>query len=323
MSVLILLAGPVVLRAAREDIVTTAVFAKKAPDYRRAKGEPEYFRLINGGMLRGTGRDSTMSTVKFEQLAKVVTAHLAQQNYQPATEEKATQLLVFVHWGRTTPFGDGPAYAGARDQLMSTIQQHRTMPNEVAIGSGQVVNEDGTVTTGSLLAPDLKQAEEQRLGDEISAGLTTMEMFNRQREEANAWNARLLGYIDEINKRNTPARWAGGGDFYNDLVADIEEPRYYVILTAYDLAQTNKEGRPKLQWVTRISIRAQGNRFDDKLVAMLAAGSKHFGRDSGGLIRRFERTPRVEIGEATVVGIAPAREEDEEGPAVPAEGRSR
>lgn len=301
---LLALAVAAPLPAARDDVITTAVFAKKAPDYRRQKDAPEFFRLVNGGRLRGTTRDESMGAVKFDQLAKAVVAHLAQQNYRPADDANPTQLLVFVHWGRTMPFSD-TAYGTARDQLMATIQQHRTMPGDVAIGAGQVINADGTVTTGSLLAPDLKKAEEERLGDEVSAGLTTMQLFNQQREEANTWNARLLGYIDEINRQNGPNRWAGGGSSYDDLVADIEEPRYYVILTAYDVAQTNREGRPKLQWVTRISIRAQGNRFDDKVVAMLAAGSRYYGRDSGRLIRRFERTPRVEIGEATVVGIAP------------------
>lgn len=319
------LVAAVLARAGREEIITTAVFAKKAPDYRRAKGEAEYFRLINGGMLRGTGRDSTMATVKFEQLAKVVTAHLAQQNYRPAGDEHGTQLLVFVHWGRTTPFTD-TTYAQARDNVIDILNQRETLPQEIAQAQ-PLRNEDGTPTSGSLMAPDLAAAERERLGDELSAGLTAMGLFNQQREEANTFNARLLGYIDEINKRNGPARWAGGGHGYDDLVADIEEPRYYVVLTAYDLAQTNREGRPKLQWVTRISIRAQGNRFDDKVVAMLAAGAKHFGRDSGGLIRRYERTPRVEIGEATVVGIAPPAEADEDdegtGPSGPAVERKR
>lgn len=309
------------LGAARDDVITTSVFAKKAPDYKRQRGAPEYFRLVNGGRLRGTTRDETMGTVKFDQLAKAVVAHLAQQNFRPADDANPTQLLVFVHWGRTLPFSE-TAYGTARDQLMATIQQHQTMPGDVAIGAGQAINADGTVTTGSLLAPDLKKAEEERLGDEVSAGLTTMQLFNQQREEANTWNARLLGYIDEINRQNGPNRWAGGGSSYDDLVADIEEPRYYVILTAYDVAQTNREGRPKLQWVTRISIRAQGNRFDDKVVAMLAAGARYYGRDSGKLIRRYERIPRVEIGEATVVGIAPATEAGAvDGDGAPAAGK--
>lgn len=289
--------------AANSDVVTTSVFAKKAPDYKRVAGEPEYYRLINGGMLRGTTRDSTQSGLKFDQLAPYIIEYLAKQDYLAGGEGERADLLIFVHWGRTISYA-GMSHLAARDQLMGSIQNLQTMPGDVAIGAGQVINADGTVTTGSLLAPDLKKAEEERLADEVSAGLTTIDMFNKQREEANLWNARLLGYVDEINRTNGPARWAGAGTSYEDLIADIEEPRYYVILTAYDVEQTNGEGRPKLQWVTRISIRAQGNRFDDKLVAMLAAGARYYGKDSGKLVRRFERTPRVEIGEATVVGMA-------------------
>ncbi|HYC71696.1 MAG TPA: hypothetical protein VEB66_10845 [Opitutaceae bacterium] len=316
----LLVAGAATAGAAREDAVTTSVFAKKAPDYRRTRGEPEYFRLVNGGMLRGTSRDRTMAAVTFEELAKAVIAQLAQQDYRPADDEHPTQLLIFVHWGRTAPFSD-LTYAVARDQVMNVLNQRDTLPQEIAQAQ-PLRNDDGTPTSGSLMAPDLAAAERERLGDELSAGLTTLEMFNRQREEANLWNARLLGYIDEINKRNGPARWAGGGAYYDDLITDIEEPRYYVILSAYDLAQTNRDGRPKLQWVTRISIRTQGNRFDDKAVAMLAAATRYFGRDSDGLVRRYERTPVVEIGEATVVGIAPASEiEDDEPRAAEAAAR--
>lgn len=300
---LLLLMGVTVAFGARDDVITTSVFAKKARDYHREKGVPESFRLINGGMLRGTTRDETVGAVKFEQLAKLVIAHLAQQNFVPSGEAERADLLIFVHWGRTVPFGDN-TYAVARDQLMNTLNERNIVPGEVADGTA-VRNPDGTPSAGTALAPDLRQAEEERMADEVSAGLTTLHMFNRQREEANAWNARILGYMDEINRRNGPARWAGGGSHYDDLIADIEEPRYYVILTAYDVAQTNREGRPKLQWVTRISIRAQGNRFGDKLVAMLAAGARYYGKDSGQLIRRYERTPRVEIGEATVVGVVP------------------
>jgi hypothetical protein len=137
-------------------------------------------------------------------------------------------------------------------------------------------------------------------------------MFSRLRDQANLGNARLLGYVREINDVNDVARYAGGGHYYHDLIQDIEESRYYVIVSAYDFREATERNNRTLLLVTRLSMRAQGTSFERHFAQLLAAGSRHFGSSSGRLFRQTERSGRVEIGEAEVIGIAPA------GGAVPA-----
>jgi hypothetical protein len=66
--------------------------------------------------------------------------------------------------------------------------------------------------------------------------------------------------------------------------------------------------------VTRISIRAQGNRFAERVDEMVARAARYFGADSGKLVREYEGT--VEMGEPEVIGIVDEREEEK--PAAPA-----
>lgn len=86
------------------------------------------------------------------------------------------------------------------------------------------------------------------------------------------------------------------------MIEDIEHERYYVIIGAYDM-QAVLKGRQRLLWSTRVSIRAQGNRFDEWLPAMFANAANHFGEESGRLIRRYQRAARVELGELKSLGI--------------------
>ena len=129
-------------------------------------------------------------------------------------------------------------------------------------------------------------------------------MENRARDQINLPNAKLLGYLDEINDADGIQRWAGGGDRYNDLIADVEESRYYIIISAYDFPELVKHDKKKLLWQTRVSVRAPGNRFDDSFAAMLKGAAKYFGQDSGRLIRGEESKGTVELGDLKYLGEA-------------------
>jgi hypothetical protein len=116
-------------------------------------------------------------------------------------------------------------------------------------------------------------------------------------------NARLLGYIEDINDSNDIRRLVGvGADRYNDFMADVKESRYYVIISAYDFREATEYGRQKLLWVTRVSVRVPGNSFDDSVEAMLKNASHYFGRESGKLVRGEELRGRVDLGELKFLG---------------------
>ncbi len=134
------------------------------------------------------------------------------------------------------------------------------------------------------------------------------------RDRINLPNAQLLGYLDEINDADGIQRFAGGGDRYNDLIADVEEARYYIIVSAYDFDQLVNHQKKVLRWQTRVSVRAPGNRFDDSFAAMLKGAAKYFGQDSGRLVRGEESKGTVELGDLKFLGEAKEKEPAETKP---------
>src|SRR5262249_13553458 len=100
------------------------------------------------------------------------------------------------------------------------------------------------------------------------------------------------------------SRFGGGGSYFDDLISDIEEERYYIIVTAYDFPSAVKDGKRKQLWATRISIRAQGNRFDEQLATMLSTASGYFGQNSKQLVRQYQNG-KVHIGDMKVIGVVP------------------
>ena len=104
------------------------------------------------------------------------------------------------------------------------------------------------------------------------------------------------------------SRFAGAGTYFDDLISDIETDRYYVIITAYDFRAVTREKKQKVLWTTRVSIQAQGNQFNERLMAMLDNASRHFGQDSGKLIRQYQRVPRVDLKELKFLGLVPNSE---------------
>ena len=102
-----------------------------------------------------------------------------------------------------------------------------------------------------------------------------LNMEDQIRNLRDAPNARLLGYIDDINDNNDNRRYVGG-QRYKELTADVEDPRYYVILSAYDFREVTEQGKQKLLWVTRVSVSTRGNSFDESVAAMVKTSSKYF-----------------------------------------------
>jgi hypothetical protein len=283
--------------SAASDSVVTAVYAKVANNYKREKlpdgsFKPEYYAISNGGFIPGVGRDASIDKVPFATIAAVVEQYLTKQEYHMAHDAKSAQLLLVVKWGETVPFNDG-TYRNRVDQLSTAM--NRVQMTKV---SGPVQR-----TADGIQSP--QNAVAQSAQSELESELLMINMANGARNQANEHNALILGYMDEINSSNNMSRFAGGGDHYDDLISDIESSRYFVIISAYDFKAVVQNKGTKLLWSTRVSVQAQGNRFDDQLVTMIANASRQFGRDSGRLIRQYQRTPKVDLGELKFLGVVP------------------
>jgi hypothetical protein len=129
---------------------------------------------------------------------------------------------------------------------------------------------------------------------------------NYQRDQVDMRNAMLLGYDSALaelsNVGATPQT-----RLRDDLIADIEESRYFVVLMAYDYQALWKQKKHSLLWVTRFSVRARGADFEKLLPSMVGYASQYFGHDSRGLLRRPLPEGHVEIGEPRSLGPVPEK----------------
>ena len=279
--------------SAAEDSLTTAVSSHVKNGYERKKlpdgsFKPEYYAISNGGYAAGIGHDPSSDEVPFPTVAGVVAQHLAAKNYFLAKDSKSADLLLVIQWGSTIP-SNNSVYRNQLDQLSISMANMRNANDSGARGA------DGIQSDGGAAAGAAKS--------ELVGSLLMMQMANNMRDKANEHNAILLGYIDTVNDMNDQRRFAGGGTSFDDLISDIENKRYYVIITAYDFKSAVQDKSKKVLWSTRVSIQAQGNRFNERLVTMIANAAQKFGQESGRLIRQYQRAPKINLGELKFLGV--------------------
>ena len=296
----LVLAGPLA-RASNESLVTS-VYSNVSNGYHRQQlpdgsVQPEYYALANGIYTPGLGRDHSIDAVRFPQMAKVVAQLLALKNYHLAPDAKTADLLLLITWGTTVPHDD----AGYRTNAESMFSAaHHLVAATAAVKASENAGHRGSTTDG-IQSPLRSVRDEAR--DSFEGELLQMQMFNDVRRAADERNARLLGYVDAINQLDTPAQFAGAGAARDDLVTDLETERYYVIISAYDFRAAKEGGKQKLLWSTRVSIQAQGNKFNEAVTAMLARASRYFGQDSGRLLRQYQPEGKVSLAELQIVGV--------------------
>jgi len=282
--------------------VVTAVYSSVSNGYERKKlpdgtFQREYYALANGRYLPGVNDNESIDKVKFPTIANLVAQHLAKQNYVLAENSKSAEILLMISWGTTIPYYDG-GNAVAVDRVLNAMNASVAAARlEPTPGGQQETAANSTRAENTAL----REAAQ----NELDGQTIEIQMFNSMRRKANERNARILGYVDEINRLDNALRLAGAATSFDDLVSDIEEERYFIIVAAYDFKTAVNEGKRKQLWATRISVRAQGNNFDERLGAMLARASGYFGRNSKGLLRQYQEGT-VNIGELKVVGTEPA-----------------
>ncbi len=125
---------------------------------------------------------------------------------------------------------------------------------------------------------------------------------NRRRDSTNFRNAGLLGYRESLARHVGLQDTGIHGTLYRELIADVEEPRYFVILTAFDFRTALDTKHLVPLWSVRYNIPARGNHFTAALPDMSMFASRFFGRDSGGLIRRLNPTGKVDMEDLQILG---------------------
>jgi hypothetical protein len=262
---------------------TEAVASKVSPDYVRAKMpdgsfRPEFYSFGKGGYWGSEISDKTIDFMGFMDVLRAIAPALGSQKYVPATDPKATRLLIMVYWGTTTvppPYEMDPLYRGYHD----AVEEYQLLM--------------------SSIPPQVDEANAV-----LTSGLHMLEMENHIRDRTDFKNAAMLGYdmsgLIGTDWGNYLSHTAAKTE-RNDEVDEIEENRYFVVLMAYDFQLLWKEKKHKLLWEARFSINERHNAFDEALPAMASYASRYFGQPSNRLIRQRLLNDDVEIGEPTLI----------------------
>jgi hypothetical protein len=280
----------------------TAVSAKTSPDYVRLKQKDgtypiDAYAFGDGGHFGGPMTDPSIDKLKFIDVARVISVPLAEQNYWPEKDPKKTKLLIMVYWGLTDvppPISSSAAFAN-----LSSIQSKIAASNGAAKAAAA-----GGSSHGFHSANSNDGASDWQLA-EMSSAVTVMNLENQQRAQTDFFNASMLGYDSEgvigtefgLYVRGTPL-----AVHRDELVAEIEDNRYFVVLMAYDFQLMWTKKKHKLLWETRFSIRQRHNDFDWDLAGMTKAASQYFGQNTRGLVRREIPLGSVEIGNVQSLG---------------------
>lgn len=263
-------------RAARSDAVT--ISATSAPGYVRPTDEkgrplPESYVFLEGEYLGGGTADRSLDRISFETLTRTLAVNLAAQEYYPTKDAASANLLIRVFWGATI-IQEDPQRALAMEALNTALGEYSATYAATETGD-----------TG-----DINVALEQ-----IGAG-------QEGAETAAMRNAALLGYrraLDRLSRKAMPSPEE------ISLRTELSEERYFVVLMGYDYQFMRREKKPKLLWVTRLSMRGPGNNFTEALPALALAGAEVFGRSLPDLqrVRVNERKVEVIMSDLKILGI--------------------
>ena len=286
--------------------VLTSVFGRTDKGYKRQKAPDgswvrEYYAMTNGGPETGTIQDNAQDKVRFVALATVLAEHLARLGYFPATDPKKVDLLIVVNWGRTTP---GNENRSGTDNVLAAMNSVTNLGPATPPAIVTVTEQSAAPQAEVNLTGSVEDIQRQAAQSQLEGALMTQGMFNRSRDQTNERNATLLGYTGDLSKSGGIQRLVGGGGTYEGLLADIEEPRYYVILKAFDFKKTVQEKKPTMQWVTRMSMRAPGNSFADRAAAMIAYSASRFGQNTDGLERKLYPEYKVNLEDIKFLGVS-------------------
>lgn len=279
----------------------TAVASRKAPSYIRiqlANGSyiPESYVFGEGGVWSGEKVDFSIDKLKFLDVAHMIAGPLKTQNYVPGKDPFTTKLLIMVYWG-TSHGQEHLTESAPFDSLKDAQSALNRAQVELGGAAGSYL---GKGFRGNFAA---RQTLEELQG-QVDTAAAMVKAQDAMRDQADELNVMMLGYDSWWDSSQ---RYVGTPMAFRrqDLLDEIEEDRYFVVLMAYDLQTLRVKKRARLLWETRFSIRERHHAFNEDLPAMALYASQYFGQDSHGLVHKAVPLGHVDIGNMESLGDVP------------------
>ena len=267
-------------------VSATAESAYVRPLDGNGRPAPETYVFMEGAHFGGGVADASEKRVSFDTITHVLAANLVKQNYFPTRDVAGAKLLLRVFWGTTQIYED-PQKQLSMDALNSALNQYKS-----DIGSGN---------SSTMADMEVAGIADPGRANEILSGQ------GLEQDSANtavARNAILLGYrrtLDKLSEHYVPTAEE------QTLRGELSEERYFVVIMAYDYEYMRREKKPRLLWITRLSIRSPGNNFTEALPALALAGAGSFGRNQAELQRvKVRNLPGGEVTMPDVKLLGPA-----------------
>jgi hypothetical protein len=266
---------------------------KKMPD---GSFKVETYAFGEGDDWGGARVDASMDRMKFLDVAGVIAVPLAAQNYIPSHDMNSTDLLIMVYWGTTR----APEHA-SDTYMLRMAQDADRVQNQMQEATSDALRQSGgsTGNAGDVPVAKINQAAADA---DFRAALEGLQAEDQRRENDDAKTVALLGYDSWWMKTEEAS---GGGERVlrkKDMLDELEEDRYFVVLMACDFQALRKKHQ-KLLWEAHISIREHSNEFDKRLLSMVTQASPFFGADSRGLQHLVLPDGKVEVGPVRSLGF--------------------
>ncbi len=273
-----------------------AIASKAAKDYVRKKlpdgtFQPETYVFGKGDDWRGARVDPTIDKMDFMDVARILAVPLAKKQYLPTSDPKTTDELIMMTWGTTR----APEHA-TESQPHQLLQAANQMHDRAYIMLKDAHSRAEYVAAQQMLS---------EANNQIAMDLSAVQAENQMRENTDMRTATLLGYDSWWVAVNSAMGGSPLGRRRMEMEDELEEDRYFVVLTAFDYPKLVKEKKQKFLWEVRFSIREHGTAFDDRIKGMAELASNYFGRDSAGLHHDPLPEGKVEIGPVKSLGVVP------------------
>jgi hypothetical protein len=251
----------------------------------------ETYAFGEGDDWGGARVDASKDRMKFMDVARVIAVPLASRNYLPTRDQKTTDLLIMVYWGTTR----APEHA-SNTHMLQMAQDADRVQNQTAEATNDALR------NGKQADMAVAKINQAAADADFRAALEGVQAEDQRRENNDAKTVALLGFDSWWLKTEEAS---GGGERAlrkKDMLDELEEDRYFVVLMAYDFQAMTKR-KSKLLWEAHISIREHSNEFDKRLLAMVTEAAPFFGADSTGLQHLTLPDGKVEVGPVRSLGV--------------------